>query len=285
MRVEDAPGNARRIFTGIDIRARVEDVWEVMTNYEGLAEVVPNLVENEVVQRLEHGGARLWQIGRSSWTILGRKFYFQAGTTLEVLLHPKGLCKSGLTAAGERICASSVSSSAVRAEGRGTRIERDTFPRPFSLEVADVPVRDITMQNVLGAKGDFVHYQGVWRLQPLPGCAMPGQDMMRLTFAVECEPHWFLPVAPVEGRIASALMENMVAIRDYAEAKQIERESLGVAEEAATGAVEGKGSSTEDDSHTTFQVPRFEELINDAQAWASDLMGQPKPPLPIGSAP
>ena len=30
------------------------------------------------------------------------------------------------------------------------------------------------MQNVLGARGDFVHYQGVWRLQPLQGCAEPG---------------------------------------------------------------------------------------------------------------
>ena len=61
---------------------------------------------------------------------------------------------------------------------------------------------------------------------------------MRLTFAVECQPHWFLPaqtfveahgisqsdgsfnvaeVAPVEGRIATALAENMEAIRDFVE--------------------------------------------------------------------
>eukprot|EP00913_Durusdinium_trenchii_P007906 g7417.t2 len=139
VRLEDAPGNARRIFTGIDISASVEEVWDVMTSYE--------LLET-----------------------LGRQRRHSAS------------CR--------------------------------------------VPVRDITMQNVLDERSDFVHYQAVWRFQPLTGCAMEGQDMMRLSFSVECQPHWFLPVAPVEGRIAAAMGENMVAIRSFVEGRKKAEEAM-----------------------------------------------------------
>eukprot|EP00439_Symbiodinium_sp_Y106_P086531 s100_g33.t4 len=215
-RVEDAPGNARRIYTGIDIRASVSDVWEVLTDYEGLARVVPNLAENSIVEGPDrHGGARLWQIGQASWTICGKTFYFQAGMTLDVRLHPEGVCRSGVKVCGERMDAAHMLSSEVRAHGRKEKLIRDVFPRPFSVAAEGVPVRDITMQNVLGARGDFVHYQG--------------EEMMRLTFAVECQPHWFLPVAPVEGRIATALAENMEAIRDFVEERLDGMESVTAA--------------------------------------------------------
>lgn len=66
VRVENAPGNARRIFTGIDIVANsenvLEQVWQTLTDYDNLAEVVPNLVANEVVSRTTDG-ARLKQLG------------------------------------------------------------------------------------------------------------------------------------------------------------------------------------------------------------------------------
>lgn len=242
VRVEDAPGNARRIFTGIDIRGTVDDVWKVLTDYDGLVDVVPNLIENEMIRREPvGGGARLWQIGRSTWNILGRKFHFAAGMTLDVRLHPKGLCTSGLKSAGTRMDASEVelmSSAEVRERGRNMEMVRDVFPRPFSIASPNVPVRDITMQNVLGEKGDFVHYQGVWRFQPLHGCGPPDEDMMRLSFAVECQPHWFLPVAPVEGRIADALAENMGAIRDYVEAERSKKPTELTENSANAGATE-----------------------------------------------
>lgn len=217
VRVEDAPGNARRIFTGIDIRATVQEVWDVLTDYEGLQDVVPNLVANTLVEHGEDGGARLWQIGRVSWSILGRDFSFQAGMMLDVRLHPTGLAESQTS--GEHLDASALSSAEARSYGRSLKMVRGIFPRPFSIAAEGVPVHDITMQNVPGERGDFTHYQGVWRMQPLPGCALPGQHLMRLTFAVEVEPHWFLPVAPVEGRIAMALAQNMEAIRSHVESQ------------------------------------------------------------------
>ena len=48
VRIEEAPNNARRIFTGIDIIADVDRVWEVLRNYEKLQDVVPSIVSNEV---------------------------------------------------------------------------------------------------------------------------------------------------------------------------------------------------------------------------------------------
>jgi len=230
VRVEDAPGNARRIFTGVDICATVSDVWEVLTDYHQLQVVVPNLVKNKVLQHLQDGGAKLWQTGRASWSLLGKTFYFSASTTLEVHLHPEGLpeeCTAGVQM-------DAATSAEVREYSSHLPMLRDIFPRPFSIPCEGVPVRDISMQNVIGEKGDFVHYRGVWRLQPLVACAPPGTAMMRLTFAVEVEPHWFLPVAPVEGRIASALVENMVAIREYVQNKRAVKHGTDPSNKIAT---------------------------------------------------
>jgi hypothetical protein len=63
------------------------------------------------------------------------------------------------------------------------KLERYRFPRPFA--ISKLPTRDITMQSVETDDGEFRMYQGVWRLQPLPGCVPEGQDAMRLTYAVE----------------------------------------------------------------------------------------------------
>lgn len=48
VRVEEAPSNARRIFTGVDIMADMESIWDVLTAFETLQDVVPSLVKNEV---------------------------------------------------------------------------------------------------------------------------------------------------------------------------------------------------------------------------------------------
>lgn len=92
------------------------------------------------------------------------------------------------------------------------------FPRPYA--ITKLPHRDITMQNVLG-KGDFDHYQGIWRIQPLPNCAPNGGDAARLTYAVEIRPKGFLPVKLIEGRIASDLINNLQALRAYVENKVV----------------------------------------------------------------
>lgn len=51
VRVEKAPENSRRIFAGIDIPHSVNEVWALLTDYEHLSDVVPNLVVNEVLEQ------------------------------------------------------------------------------------------------------------------------------------------------------------------------------------------------------------------------------------------
>ena len=51
VRVEVAPSNSRRVFTGVDVMAKMDTVWDVLTNYERLQDVVPSLVQNDVVER------------------------------------------------------------------------------------------------------------------------------------------------------------------------------------------------------------------------------------------
>ena len=61
VRIEDAPSNSRRIFCAMDIFASVDEVWNVLTDYEHLADVVPSLVTNEVVET-RPDGCRLKQV-------------------------------------------------------------------------------------------------------------------------------------------------------------------------------------------------------------------------------
>ena len=92
------------------------------------------------------------------------------------------------------------------------KLKRYRFPRPFA--VSNLPTRDISMQSIANDDGEFRLYQGVWRMQPLIGCAPPGKNAMRLTYAVEISPRLYLPVKLVEGRIVRDLCANLEAIRE-----------------------------------------------------------------------
>ena len=212
VRVEEAPTNSRRIFTGVDIMADMDSVWEVLTAYETLQNVVPSLVKNNVVERYPDGGARLAQVGGAK-VLPG--VTFTAKTVLDVRVYredspmPDNMLAEHLP--------DDAPSAAVREYDKALPLRRGIYPRPFS--ITSLPHRDITMQNVEG-EGDFDHYQGVWRMQSLPNCAPNGGNAARLTYALEIKPKGILPVRLIEGRIASDLKANMAAIRDYVEAKE-----------------------------------------------------------------
>jgi len=196
----------------------LELVWATLTDYDNLDKVVPNLVSNTVVRRDEDArGARLKQVGGAK---LAPGITFTAQTTLDVREYPEGLPKSmeadylsADESAGSKMTQGARrASAAARAFGSSLPLTWDVFPRPYVL--SSLPHRDVTMQGVKDI-GDFKHYQGVWRLQALPGCAPPGSSAMRLTYSVELSPRAWVPVALLEGRIAAALGENLEAVRDF----------------------------------------------------------------------
>ena len=151
-------------------------------------------------------GALLKQVGGAR--VAGIKF--SARTTLEVREWPQGLPDFAHFQDKEW-----------EGESRDQRardsvrkpLRRYRFPRPFAL--SSLPTRDISMQNIENDDGEFRMYQGVWRMQPLPGCAPGEREAMRLTYAVEVSPRAYLPVSLVEGRIVRDLCSNLAAIRDF----------------------------------------------------------------------
>jgi Polyketide cyclase / dehydrase and lipid transport len=241
VRVEKAPENSRRIFAGIDIMASVDDVWNVLTDYNNLQNVVPNLVVNEVLELYNYDqtndtqdvlsddllavapeeeqcrmmcekmkGSKLRQVGGAK--VAG--IQFSARTTLEVREWPNGMPDFAHFCTG-------LSQHPSNMDGRNKRakefmkipLQRYKFPRPFA--ISSLPTKDISMQSVLNDDGEFRIYQGVWRMQPLPGCAPPGSSAMRLTYAVQISPRSYLPVALIENRIVRDLCTNLIAIRNY----------------------------------------------------------------------
>ena len=150
-------------------------------------------------------GAVLRQVGGAK--VVG--INFSARTTLEVREWPNGM--PDFAHFEDEVYEGKSRSVRVR-ESKARELTRYAFPRPFAL--SSLPVKDISMQSIEEDDGEFRMYQGVWRMQPLPGCSPVGGSAMRLTYAVEVSPRPYLPVALVEGRIAQDLCTNLKAIRE-----------------------------------------------------------------------
>ena len=220
VRVDAAPGNSRRIYMGVDINADVPTVWDLLTDYEGLADVVPNLVSNEVIKKTE-AGAQIRQIGAAQ-VLPGVSFKAKMIVDVgEVIggLDPANIRRGELLDTNE-------DEEELRHAERRERLERGVFPRPWATATSDPALtRDITMVSAVGEPGDFTLYQGLWRAQPLPNCGIDGGDATRLTYAVEIQPRPWLPVALVENRIAKDLVKNLEAVAVEA-AVRYRRDSL-----------------------------------------------------------
>lgn len=253
IRIEKAPENSRRIFAGIDIMASVDDVWNLLTNYSNLQNVIPNLVVNEVLELYNYEqisdsnsigtiysssdmntfldtttlpedeqcrmlcekmkGSKLRQVGGAK--VAG--IQFSARTTLEVREWPNGMPDFAHFCTGGSINRPTLVGDGDERNKRAKELmkiplERYKFPRPFA--ISSLPTKDISMQSILNDDGEFRIYQGVWRMQPLPGCAPTGFNAMRLTYAVQISPRSYLPVALIENRIVRDLCTNLVAIRN-----------------------------------------------------------------------
>ncbi|KAL7519237.1 hypothetical protein ACHAWX_004022 [Stephanocyclus meneghinianus] len=179
VRVEKAPQNSRRIFAGIDIPVSVQEVWNLLTDYENLQNVVPNLVVNEVLEILPGStndtqpvlstqsrilsdaeqcreiankmkGAVLKQVGGAK--VVG--INFSAKTTLEVREWPHGM--PDFAHFEEEVYEGKSRSDRVK-ESRKRELTRYVFPRPFAL--SSLPHKDISMQNIENDDGEFRMYQ------------------------------------------------------------------------------------------------------------------------------
>ena len=86
--VERQPQGVRRLAVQLRTDQTVDDLWEVLTDYEGLSEFIPNLSSSKLIER-SGNRVTLSQIG-SQQLVLGLKF--SAEVQLELTEHrPEGL--------------------------------------------------------------------------------------------------------------------------------------------------------------------------------------------------
>lgn len=201
----------------------------MLTNYEELQNVIPNLVVNDVLELYDSANApytydtaapeevQCKQIAQQMKGSLLRQvggakvagINFSAKTTVEVREWPQGM--PDFAHFNDDMWEGKSREQRAK-EYPKIKLRRYRFPRPFA--ISSLPTRDISMQSIENDDGEFRLYQGIWRMQPLPGCAPPGKQAMRLTYAVEISPRAYLPVQLVEGRIVRDLCTNLEAIRN-----------------------------------------------------------------------
>ena len=86
--IERLPQGVRRLAVQLRTDQTVDDLWEVLTDYEGLSEFIPNLSSSKLIER-SGNRVTLSQIG-SQQLVLGLKF--SAEVQLELTEHrPEGL--------------------------------------------------------------------------------------------------------------------------------------------------------------------------------------------------
>jgi hypothetical protein len=127
------------------------------------------------------------------------------------------------------------------------------------------------MQNVEG-EGDFDHFQSIWRVQNLPGCAPEGADAARLTYAVELRPKGFLPVRLIEGRIASDLIGNLDALKKNVEERYQKRKSMekmSSVQSKAAAAVASVDHSQSTANPTTITISKQQQQQQQQQEQAT----------------
>jgi len=207
----------RTLFASVDVSAPASALWSCLTDYDSLGEYIPSLAVNRCLDRYEDG-CKLEQVGEQD-VALGAKF--KARVVLEIREHPSGEPRGPPRRHPTPPPHPPPPTSPASPPGAAAGIPEDIcckdggakgslFPYPRStVPAADSHPRDISFDMV---EGDFVRFQGVWRIQD-----GPTPNSSRLSYAVVVTPQRFLPVGLVEGRISGEIQRNLTAVREIAE--------------------------------------------------------------------
>ncbi|CAI5510566.1 unnamed protein product [Closterium sp. Naga37s-1] len=197
--VEVLGSNSRRVSARVVVPASADMVWGVLTDYERLADFIPSLATNQMLQRRSNG-ARLLQVGEQD-VAMGIKFRAKVVVDVEEgeeerlpRAFPRSL-SSGSSSDGSIGSGSSGEESDAGIGGVGGSMRR----------------RRIHFKMV---EGDFQKFVGVWTLEEQLPCSPSGPTT--LSYSVELTPHFWLPVALVEGRISREIKANLAGVRQEA---------------------------------------------------------------------
>ena len=85
--IESPTPNSRKISASMILDTTIENVWSILSDYNNLAEHVPNLVKSQLVPSPVKGGIRLFQEGAQK--IVG--FTFRASLTMDMVEEPEDM--------------------------------------------------------------------------------------------------------------------------------------------------------------------------------------------------
>ncbi|CAM6128233.1 unnamed protein product [Calypogeia fissa] len=189
VQIEKLGNNSRKIVAKITIEAPLDNVWAILTDYEHLADFIPGLAVNELLEK-RHNGARLYQVGEQN-IALGLKFKAKAVVDCEE--KPKTVHADFIRR--------DIDFQNVEGDFqifRGTwRMEQLVSKASSDSSAPSAPSSDATAG---GGGGDG-------------SCA--GEKITTiLSYILVVQPMIWLPVALVEGRLTSEMKTNLVCIRD-----------------------------------------------------------------------
>ncbi|CAI5461147.1 unnamed protein product [Closterium sp. Yama58-4] len=240
--VEVLGSNSRRVSARVVVPASADVVWGVLTDYERLADFIPSLATNQMLQRRSNG-ARLLQVranlGIIPYYITSYPLYPSQVGEQDVAMGIKFWAKV-VVDVGEQDMAMGIKFRAKVVvdveEGEDERLPR-AFSRSFSSGSSDGSGGSSSSSSSSGeesdagiggaggsmrrrrihfkmVEGDFQKFVGVWTLEEqLPGSP---SGPTTLSYSVELTPHFWLPVALVEGRISREIKANLAGVRQEA---------------------------------------------------------------------
>ncbi|CAI5960376.1 unnamed protein product [Closterium sp. NIES-64] len=185
--VEILGSNSRRVSARVVVPASADVVWGVLTDYERLADFIPSLATNQMLQRRSNG-ARLLQVGEQD-VAMGIKFRAKVVVDVEEGEEerlPRDLPRSF----SSTDCSSSSSSSGEESDAVIGRVGGSIRRRCIHFKMVEgdfqkfVGVWTLDEQMV---EGDFQKFVGVWTLEEqLPGSP---SGPTTLSYSVELTPH------------------------------------------------------------------------------------------------
>ncbi|KAG8488836.1 hypothetical protein CXB51_016891 [Gossypium anomalum] len=201
-------GNSRRIRSKIGIEANLDTVWNILTNYEKLADVIPGLAVSEVVEK-KHKFARLYQIGQQSLP-LGLKF--NAKGVIDCYEKDLEILPSGKK---REIQFKMIEGDFTMFEG--TWLIEQGKPRKIKPVLAQMGCIYKVASFLLASL--YFRFLSKFNKRKYEGeeASLGEEFQTTLWYLVDLKPKIWLPVRLVENRLSMEIKTNLLSIREEAE--------------------------------------------------------------------
>ena len=227
--VEAVSWNERRVWARVRVKAPLDAVWGVLSDYANLGHVVPSLAKNVVVSGPEVDPRTGWRKVRldqaAAQKVAPGLPDFKARVVVDCYEwedHPRGGSRDASQFGkppdpanpfahplDDLPPAETAASSYAGGEGEGGAVVAilRTWSIPFDM-----------------VEGDFSSFNGIWRMEEVFAGVEDGQEEATswdfetiVSYAVQVKPHPLLPVKLIEGRISDDMVANLEAIRAHVE--------------------------------------------------------------------